>query len=199
MLKNNKGFSLVELFAMILITTVLIIPLIQSLVNNIQVNDALQQRRSATSISSSSLGSISKMDFLDIDSLLDNEINVNSDYFYDLNYDSCTDLDANEDILLCQSLFSTVWNNLELSSTEYKVIIYNFYLDDTAYTDLINDPNIPIAVRNKIEDDFQAYHPATLTTDEINTNITLLRATVWVEYYNDPISTLILSGVIFDD
>jgi len=190
MIKNNKAFSLIELFAMILITTILIYPLIQSLVKNIEINDMLQQRRSATSISGGTLSSIDKMNYSDIFTLLDTA-NGAGDYYVDLNLDSCSILPLTADENLCISQFSTVWNSLSLESTEYKVIIYNYYLDTTSYNSITTDTNLPIAVRNEIL--------TTLTAEDTLTNESLLRATIWIEYYQDPPSTMTLSGLIIDD
>ena len=197
MIKNNKAFSLIELFAMILITTILIYPLIQSLVKNIEINDMLQQRRSSTSISGGTLSSFDKFVFQDLYDLLE-KANTKNDFYIDINLDSCKDINA-ADLTLCTSLFNTVWNNLSLESDEYRVIIYNFYLTDEAYNSLIDDPNVPSAVRDEILITFELDHPVTLTAAQIDTNLSLLRATVWIEYYQDPLSTMTLSGAIFDD
>lgn len=189
MCKNNKGFSLVELFAMILITTIIIIPLMQSLVSNIKISDVLMKRRSATSIASGSIYSLDKMDFVDILSLV-NSANGSFDYYIDLNLDTCNTLAAPSDQNLCSILFNTVWNNLSLTSAEYRIFIYDYYLPQTYYDSLTTDLTIPIAVRNEI---------ALLIPDGVNTSTTLLRVTVWIEYHNDPVSTLTLSGLIYDE
>ncbi len=185
MLKNNKAFSLIELFAMILITTVIIYPLMGSLVSNIKINNVLQHRRSATSISSGTLFSIEKMDFQDIYSLVDNP-----DHFIDLNKNTCSTLASATDENLCGILFETVWNNLELEDFEYKVIIYNYYLPQVYLDNLTNNLDIPLAVRNEI---------LLIPNDEVSTSTTLLRATVWIMYHNEPVSTMVLSGLIYDE
>ena len=186
MLKNNKGFSLIELFAMILITTIIIYPLMQSLVSNIKMNSLLQDRRSATSISSSSLYSLDKMDFL----YIYNQVQSDGDYFIDLNLDTCNTLVSTEDRSLCTTLFTTIWNNLELTSDEYKIIIYDYYLPQAYINALTSDPDVPIAVQDEI---------ALIIADEVSTSTTLLRITIWIEYQQDPSSTMTLSGLIYDE
>ena len=188
MLKNNKGFSLIELFAMILITTILIVPLMQSLVQNITVNDQLQQRRSATNIADSALYTLDKIDFLDLLSLVDTA-NLATDYYIELNLDTCGILASTADQAVCTQLFNTIWNNLELTSAEYRIFIYNYNLPQTYIDSLGVDGRLPVPVQDEI---------ASLT-ENVNANTTLLRVTVWIEYYQEPLYTLTLSGVIFDE
>ena len=188
MLKNNKGFSLIELFAMILISTILIYPLMQSLVQNIEINDRLQQRRSATNIAEGALYTLDKIDFLDLLSLVDTA-NINSDYFVELNLDNCGMLATAADQAVCTQLFNSVWNNLSLTSSEFRIFIYNYNLPQNYIDSLTVDVTIPTDVQTEIG----------LITANANSNTTLLRVTVWIEYFEDPVYTLILSGLIFDE
>ena len=83
MIKNNKGFSIVELLAMIMITTILIYPLMQSLVKNVETNERLHLRQSATSISRTALYGLEKLPF----NRLSEEVRAvgNTAYFIELN------------------------------------------------------------------------------------------------------------------
>ena len=188
MLKNNKGFSLIELFAMILISTVIIYPLMTSLVSNIEINDRLQQRRSASNIAEGSLYTLDKLDFTDLQGLVDTA-NTANDYFIELNLDTCNILASTADETICTQLFNSVWNNLTLTSSEFRIFIYNFNLPQSYIDSLSADVNIPNEVQTEISN----------ITANANSNTTLLRVTVWIEYYDDPVSTLILSGMIFDE
>ncbi|KFZ26456.1 MAG: hypothetical protein KQ78_01397 [Candidatus Izimaplasma bacterium HR2] len=188
MLKNNKGFSLIELFAMILISTVIIYPLMQSLVRNITINSRLNDRRSATNIADGTLYTLDKLNFLDLQSLVD-AANTNNDYYIELNLDECNTLASTADQAVCTQLFNSVWNNLSLTSSEYRVFIYNYNLPQSYIDGLTVNANLPTDVQNEIG----------LITANANSNTTLLRVTVWIEYYQDPVYTLILSGMIFDE
>lgn len=188
MLKNNKGFSLIELFAMILITTILIYPLMQSLVQNIKINDRLQQRRSATNIADGSLYTLDKIDFRDLLSLVDTA-NTGNDYYIELNLDTCGILADSADEAVCTQLFNSVWNNLSLTSSEYRIFIYNYNLPQSYIDSLIIDVALPTDVKTEIG----------LIAANANSNTTLLRVTVWIEYFENPVYTLILSGLIFDE
>ena len=130
MLKNNKGFSLVELFAMILISTVIIYPLMTSLVKNIEINDRLQQRRSASNIAEGSLYTLDKLDFVDLQGLVEdaNLLIPPTDYYIELNSGTCGILASTADQLVCTELFNSVWNNLTLTSDQFRIFIYNYNL-----------------------------------------------------------------------
>ncbi len=188
MLKNNKGFSLIELFAMILITTVIIYPLLQSLISNIQINSRLNDRRSATNIADGTLYTLDVLAFTDLQGLVDTA-NTNNDYYIELNLDECNTLSSPADEAVCTQLFNSVWNNLTLTSSEYRVFLYNYNLPQSYIDSLTINANLPIEVRNEIG----------LIAENTNSNTTLLRVTVWIEYYQDPVYTLILSGLIFDE
>ena len=55
---------------------------------------------------------------------------------------------------------------------------------------LIADVNIPNEVQTYI---------SSITPEDTLTNTTLLRVTIWIQYYEDPVYILIQSGLIFDE
>ena len=126
MLKNNKGFSLVELLAMIIITTVLIYPLMQSLVKNVEINERLLSEQSATTVANSTLYGLGKVSFANLYSLVDSA-NTSGNYFVEINTDTCSDLAVVNiaDETICTNIFGIVSNNFTAGSAEYKVFIYN--------------------------------------------------------------------------
>lgn len=188
MLRNNKGFSLVELFAVIFIASAIIYPLMTALVGNIEINDRLHLRRSATSIADGALYGIDKLDFTD----LYNQVGVaNSagEYYVELNIDNCSTLFSTADQNLCDQLFATIWNNLSLDAAHYRVFVYDYNLPQSSIDDLYGNALIPLEVRNDI------YNLA--ASSVVNTS--LLRVSVWIQYYDDPIGTIMISGLIFDE
>ncbi len=189
MLRNNKGFSLVELLAIIFISSVIIWPLTVTLVNNIEINDRLHYRRSATSIADGTMYGLDKLDFTDLDAKVD-AANTGGTYFIELNSTTCSTLDTEADRTLCTTIFNLIWSNLILTDGEYRVFIYDYNLSSETIAILYgNEADIPIEVRNEIN----AIPPST------EANPSLLRVTVWIEYYQDPVSVVILSGVLFDE
>lgn len=194
MIKNNKGFSLVELLAMILITTILIYPLMQALVKNIEVNERLHLRQSATSIASTSLYGFEKLDYDKLYGLLDDK-NTNGEYILELNALECDSLTSGSaDELLCIEIFNLISNNFTAGAEEYKVFIYNYNLPVGYYNELTreNNTSIPEEVKDQIRilDTSESDEPSPET---------LLRVTVWIKYYNDPPYYVVLSGLIFDE
>lgn len=188
MLRNNKGFSLIELLAIVVISSIIIWPLTVTLVNNIEINDRLHYRRSAVSIADGTMYGLDKLDFTDLDAKVDTA-NGAGTYYVELNQDTCSTLDTAADEALCDEIFSAIWNNLSLDSTEFRVFIYDFNLSSAMIADLYGNPAIPQEVRDEIN----------AITPSIDPNPSLLRVTVWVHYYDDPVGTVLLSGMLFDE
>jgi|LGVF01.2.fsa_nt_gb hypothetical protein len=188
MLRNNKGFSVVELLAIIVITSLVIWPLTATLVKNIEINYRFHDRRSAASIADGTMYGLDKLDFLDLDAKVD-AANGLGTYYIELNQDTCSTLDTAEDIALCDQIFAAIWNNLTLDSTQYKVIIYDYNLPQASIDSLYGNAAIPYEVREEI-------NTITASTDA---NPSLLRITVWIQYYEDPVGVVILSGLLFND
>jgi len=193
MIKNNKGFSIVELLAMIMITTVLIYPLMQSLVKNVEINERLHLRQSATSISRTALYGLEKLPF----DTLSEEVRAveNTAYFIELNGGAggCDILDsiANpEDEYLCNEIFGLVENNFEPDETQFRVFVYNYFLSSQQYTKLTEQTSYT-DLPKEVQDQILLLGSST----EIENG--LLRVTVWVEY-NDPPYYVVLSGVLFE-
>lgn len=188
MLRNNKGFSLIELLAIVVISSIIIWPLTMTLVNNIQINDRLHHRRSAVSIADGAMYGLDKLDFLDLDGKVDTA-NGTGAYYIELNQDTCSTLNSVADQALCDEIFASIWNNLSLDSTEFRVIIYDFNLPQSAIDGLVANAAIPQEVRDEI---------STMTAS-IAPNPSLLRIDVWVQYYDDPVGTVIVSGLLFNE
>ncbi|MEC9484399.1 MAG: hypothetical protein UMR38_00815 [Candidatus Izemoplasma sp.] len=190
MVKNDKGFSLVELLAIIVITTTIIVPLLSSLVDNIEINYRMHNRRSATSVAQGTLYGIGKLTFSDLESLV-NDANTNADYFIELNETNCTLLPTQTDEDFCNQIFAQIWNNLSFDDTTYRAFIYDYNLPQAYIDDLTSPSNtdIPPEVKTEIEE-------ITASTDP---NPSLLRVTVWIQYEDDPRGVIILSGLITND
>jgi len=188
MLRNNKGFSLVELLAIVVISSIIIWPLTTTLVNNIEINNRLHARYSGTSIADNTMYSFDKLDFVDLQDLV-NTANGNNDYYIELNSTTCSTLSSTADQALCTQLFATIWNNISLDETEFRVFIYDYNLRQNEINDLLGNGTLPQEVRNEIG----------LMTASNDPNPNLLRITVWIEYYQDPVYEIVLSGLLFDD
>ena len=188
MVKNEHGFSLVELLAIIVITTTIIVPLLSSLVDNIEINYRMHNRRSASSVGDATLSAMEELTFADLETLVNDE-NVASNYYLELNGGTTCDQLSPADQPLCDQIFGQVWNNLSFDDTTFRVFIYDYNLPQAYIDDLTTNTDIPIEVRNYMD---------TLTTSS-DPNPALLRVSVWLLYADDPRGTVLFNGLITDE
>lgn len=184
---NNKGYSIVEMFAVILITSLIIFPLLTTLVNNIEINDREQKRLAASNIAGSTLDSLNRFAFTDVAGLV-TAANTNGDYYIEINFDTCNQLGA-EDEALCLQLFSSIWNNVSFNSSEFRVFIMNYNLPQNYKDSLALDGAIPSAVKSVIED-----YPANSAT-----NPELYRVIVWIEYDTEENRIITSKGLLSNE
>ena len=187
MIRNKKGFSIVELLAIIFISSAIVWPLTVTLVNNIQINDRLHSRRSATSIADGTMYALDKLDFTDLKTQVDGE--TPGDYFIELNEDNCSNLTSAADDALCVQIFAAISNNLTLDATTFRVFIYDYNLPQGEINNIYGNTAVPIEVRDEIN--------ALAASTDPDPN--LLRVTLWIKYFEDPEGIIILSGLLFDE
>ena len=189
MLRNNKGFSIIELLAVVFISSVVIWPLVTTMVKNIEINYHFNARRSAASIADGTLYGLDKMNYSDLENLI-TPIGVEPNY-YELNESTCSVGLSAADELLCDQIFASIWNNLVLNDTTYRVFIYDYNLPQATIDGLSAPANvdIPAEVRNEINTIVASNDP----------NPSLLRISVWIQYDDDPLGIITLDGIIFNE
>lgn len=185
---NSKGYSIVEMFAVIFISSLIIFPLITTLVNNMEINDREQKRRAASSIAQSTLENLNRLTFTDIETLVGNA-NGSGDYYIELNSDNCVILAASSDQALCTQIFATIWNNVTFDSTQFRVFIINYNLPTSYINSLSINNNLPVEVRTIISN-----YPTSTAP-----NPSLLRVIVWIAFDDDTGRTLDLDGLISNE
>lgn len=192
MKNKNSGFSLIELLAILLITTVLIVPLLSTLIGNVELNSRAKLNRSATSIAESTLYGLEKIDFSDFRGQLD--IANGSTFFIEYSKDQCDNLSSTSDELFCTEVFSAISNNFEPDSTEYKVYMFNYSLTSAQHNFLVNGSTIEQSAKDVIDTntDILAQIGQTDVSD-------LIRVVVWIDYHDDPDLYVIIPGLIFND
>ena len=188
MVKKNHGFTVVELLAMIFITSIIIIPLMQSLIDNIRTNNILHIRRNSVSIADGTLYGFDKIDYAKLDALQVTSNTVDLDYYTEFNFDTCNQLGdiTTDDYIICRALFGAVFNNTTFDSTHFRLFIYDYNLSAARQTILIGNSNIPIEVRDAIG----------ALTPSNDPNPGLLRVSVWVQYNDNPVRTTVVNGLI---
>ncbi len=193
MKKNQNGFSIVEVLAVLIITSIILVPLMSSFSGALELNDRSQQRLSATSVADSTLYGLEKLDYNDFRGKLDTA-NSNNDFYIELNEDECLLLDSTTDQFVCNQIFTTIWNNTSYSSATYKVFMFDYSLTTAEHTSLINNVLIPESARERIENDPDIL--ASLNGTDLST---LIRVVVWIDFFDEPDLYMILTGLIADE
>jgi len=193
-MKNNQnGFSIIEVLAVLVIISIILVPLMSSFSGALELNDRSQQRLSATSVADSTLYGLEKIDYDDFRGKLDTA-NSNNDFYIEINEDNCNTLISTADQYVCNQIFTTIWNNTSYSSATYKVFMFDYSLTTAEHTSLINNVLIPESVREKIEFDED------ILASRNGTDLsTLIRVVVWIDFYDDPDLYMILTGLIADE
>ena len=187
MLLNNKGFSLLEIMAVLVITTVLIVPLLSGLSDSYSANQRAQHRSNAVSVAEGAVNSIEKIDFASYSELLTLAKN-NGDSYYELNIDTCSefsDLPVNGSDLnaaLCSQIFGIVWNSQTYTAETFKIFIYDYKLENIEW--------IFGGTKNT--------NGIILADGESNVD-TLIRVVVWVEYYINPSKSVTFEGMLVSE
>ena len=189
MVKNERGFTIPELLAVIIITSVIIIPLMTSMIDNIKTNNILHTRRSSVSIADGTLYGFDKLDYYDLEAIQDNSNSVVGDYYSEFNSSTCDQLSDPDDITICSALFGAQFNSVSFDNTHFRVFIYDYNLSAARQTSLESNNNIPQEVRDEI---------SALTTSTA-ANPGLLRISVWIQYSDDPVRSIIVSGLVIGD
>lgn len=185
MVKNEKGFTIIELLAVIVIASVILSPLMYSLVNNVTTNALLHTRRSSLSLADGAIYGFDKLSYTDLENLQTNA----SDHHLAFDSQTCSQLSSSDDEDTCDVIFGLNFNNVSFDETQFKVIVYDYNIDPNDHDDLIADNSIPQAVRDEI---------ATIPTST-DANPGLLRITVWINYSDDPYRTIVVSGLLAGD
>ncbi len=190
--KRQGGFSLVELFAVILITTGVLVPLLFSLVGNVQVNKRMNEKSAASLVQVTAIGGFNAMrhrDIRDLDLMA-------TQGFVEFNADMNCDLLENPgDALyatnreICYLVFETISANVTFDAEQFRVFVYPYYLTQTMKDQLLayDDSTIPPDVKAEIAD-------VEVVAEVPTFNIS--RITVYLRYGEREIDLLIRSGVI---
>ena len=181
---GNKGYSIVEMFAVIFIVSVIIFPMLNTLVNNITTNARYHNRRGAVSIAQGTLEGFQRINFTSLETLIEAQ-NDAGEYYLEFDSTDCSDL-STSDNGLCQQLFNVTWSNFTADSDHFKIYFYNYRMTDVIQSSLLNDPNIPDEVKNHIEN----IETTTIPNPE------LYYAICWIQYDDDTGSALIMEGLI---
>ncbi len=191
---NQKGFSLIELLATIVVVSIVLVPLLFSFTNSVQINRQSLTQRIAASVAEGMQYSIEKIDFTEYRSILNQENRPNH-YYADIDASECNTLfTATTDQTICNAIFTAQSANFTCDSDICKMYLFNYDFDGQ-YDNIINDTTIPESVRNALQTNDEIINAK---NNPINTD-NLIWMILWIDYYDDPNLTLAVVGIIAND
>lgn len=187
MVKNEKGFTIIELLAVIVIASIIITPLMYSMVNNITTNQVLQTRRSSVSIAEGAIYGFDKLSYTDLETLQENS--ATHHIVFDTTTCNLLTLKVNDDAI-CSIIFDSSHNNNTFDSDHFKAYIYDYNISSSDQTSLTGPSSL---IPQEVKDVIGAITPST------DPNPGLLRITIWINYSDDPYSYTVVSGLLIGD
>ena len=189
--RNNHAFSLIEILAVILIATTVIIPLLTSLTGNYEVNTRMIRRSSASLVSVATVQGFQNMYYDDIREILEDVYIENAgepeftDLFLQFNQGNCEGLREPQfpsvgeaetvafrsNRKTCEIIFDIESINISFDSDQFQVYITPFTVT-TDQRDALLNADVPIQVLDEF-----AKIP---TSDE--PLFSILRMTVYIRY-----------------
>ena len=187
MVKNERGFTIIELLAVSVVISVIVVPLMFTMIRSIEVNNILHIRRSSVSIASGTLYGFDKLDYSELESVQD----LQSEHFTEYNSETCNLLDeaGADNVAICIALFDITFNSYKFDNLHFRVFVYDYNISESDRFSLTENDKLPPEVQEEIG----------LVPFSEEPNPGLLRITVWIQYLDDPISTTVLSGLLIGD
>lgn len=195
---NNKGFSLIELMAVLVITTIILVPLLSGLSDAYNANQRAQQRSNALNIAEGALYALEKIDYSEFDAIV-NPSTGSTDYV-EFNQDNCDTFSASSNEKICGNIFSQVWNNEVYDSSTFRIFVFNFKITNTQYTNII--ANVPSEVSAQVTEIFCPGGVCSFIPEDSEDEVyipSLKRVIVWVQYFENPDKAIILEGMLTNE
>jgi type II secretory pathway pseudopilin PulG len=196
MKNNQKGFSLVELLAILVLFSVVLVPLLFSFNNSLLENRKAMTARVSASIAEGALYAIEKISFSDYRSSLDTAQN-GGDLALELNEDECaTVFTSATDIAVCDGIFSMTSASVSFNAATFRIFLFDYALTTAEHASLVNDTNLPQSVRNEINENADIL--AAITESPPATQ-NLIWVMLWIDYYDDPDQFLVTTAILAND
>jgi len=136
MLKNNRGFSLVELLAVIVITSFILVPLMTAFTNNISIYDRLEKRRSTVGIIDVMVNSIDRLNYTEMLA----ELNNSTDHHFILTGENCNTFFTEEnDQIFCTNYFNLTYNNFKVDEQQLEIYFFDWNISEAEMTSLLSE------------------------------------------------------------
>ena len=163
MKNNTKGFTLIELFAVILIASTILMPLLSGYINNFTASNRMHDRKAASSIAMSTVEAFDKIYYENLRTMVfeetDHTLQVDGhERLIRVTGEDCASFDQNSDAMLsgansedvCEYIFDFTVANIAFESDEFEVYVYPYTLTTDEYASMLEDDSIPQSVRDEI-------------------------------------------------
>jgi len=194
---GNRGFSLLEIMAVLVISSVILVPLMATFTDSLNINNRSNMRRITSSVAENAYYGLEKIDFSEFRTQLD-IANGASDYFIELTKADCNSSFVSADAqAICTSVFNAQWNSVDFTASEFKIYMFDYVLTNAEWTALQVDPGIESGVQNVIQTNADIL--ANIDNNVSNKIDSLIRVILWLDYFDDPDQYYILPGVLADE
>ena len=202
-MRNEKGFSLIEMLAIILIASTVLLPLLVGLTGNIRVNDTMINRSIAATIAATTLQTFETMYFKDLEEQLNNPDNGDGVVLIFNAEQGCENLKLTAPstqfyIFLsnretCNRVFEIESINRSFESEQFMVFIYPFTLESEAAK---NAFDTAIDQNENIPEDVKAQIKREVTVTESGRTFRVLRVLVWINYGEQERQSIVRTGLL---
>lgn len=211
-MNNEKGLTLVELFAAILLVSLIIIPSLTALTGNFRVNTQMMERSSASVKASQTIQGFQNLNIRDFDNLLQEypyikftgeEIEEEGcDLLLDYTNTPRNDIVTfNNEKISCQMIFDSKIKNLEFNHGNMQVFVYPYSItaepdnEDLTEEEITNAREAYLDEIDEIdESDMPDQVYAIIENIPVTqTDFNIYRIIVWIEYATD--RTITRTGV----
>jgi type II secretory pathway pseudopilin PulG len=185
MLKNDKGFSIVELLAVIIITSFILVPLMTTFTNNITLYDRFEKRRSVVGIIDVMVNSIDRLNFNEV--LI--ELNNSPDHYYVMSSSDCSSFTAPNDQTFCNNFFNLTYNNYTLTEENLEIYFFDWNISEAEMTVLEAEGFHPEINRQLSE----------IITNDFPESVSVMRFMIIGHYDTGDNDVVVIGGVMASD
>ncbi len=204
-MRNNKGFSLIEMIAVIFIASVVLLPLLVGLTGNIKVNNTMIDRSIASAVTTTTVQAFEEMFFSNIETRLNDPNHGNGillKFSSDLVNDDCSVLSTTtprssfylygSNRNTCQEIFNIQSINRSFTSDEFMVFVYPAFVDDEdafrasidalAAQNVIPNERLRLFIREDVIEDTSRFR--------------VLNIVVWIQYGESENQAILRPGLL---
>ncbi len=186
---NQKGLTLLELLAIIVIATAVLLPLLSGFIDNFAVNERMHARRASSSLGNATVESLDKVDFNDLLTFL------GDDPIKEIEEDDCDGFSTSGEEVdntmssreVCGYIFDQEWSNVTFEGDAFRVFLLPYDLDEDDLDTLRERDDLP----DRVIDGAEA-----LDIPEEKEAGSFLNVFVWMEYDPAVSQSILIEGIV---